>query len=94
VSEIKDYLFYLFIFLMFDLNLIWHHLSFAKRDLLLVCRWQDTILEGSRPLPLTTEEATSLLAQLPALAMELQTASSLLLLPLFRNSDFERLVAA
>ena len=56
-------------------------------------RWQDTILEGSRPLPLTPEEATSLLAQLPDLAIELQLARSLLHLHLFRNADFERQVA-
>ena len=55
-------------------------------------RWQDTILEGSRPLPLTPEEATSLLAQLPDLAIELQLARSLLHLHLFRNADFERQV--
>jgi hypothetical protein len=58
-----------------------------------ILRWQDTILEGSRPLPLSRDEAVSLAGQLTDLATELELARLLLQANLFTNSDFERRVS-
>jgi len=53
-------------------------------------RWQDTILEGARPLPLAPGQGAQVCADLLALEAEIELISRILQLPLYLNTDFTR----